>query len=677
MQLRLIFPLIAGWLITGAATAQSLPTAALQDSFFAGGEYSPSSAPNQLRLRVDGSGNRYLLTNSFGLVSMVPHQGTTYGNFASVRKLSPEHRELWLYRQTQQTLTGLALASDGSVYISGWEENQKGDGFIRKLTPDGQVVWQFPIEGRPAGLAMTPEGDLLLAGIPNESFRTTRGAFRSDPSLPSCSNKYATVFFPCQDVFVMRVQPSSQQVVYATYLGGNRGETPWDIAAGTDGSAYVVGETLSPDFPTTSGAVQTTYGGTVNFGPLEFGDGFVTRLSPAGDKILYSTYAGFSGPDVLYSVAVGSNGDVLAGGKTQGLGTMPGLESDALFVSLTSTGVGAVSTQQFLHQRAAVNAIAISSSGRYFVSAEFLGVTPVQAMLEELDAKTLRPVRAVADRQGSLATLAAAGPGAVQSASYGFLGLQKDFAVPPSAGTAGSIYWATWNFDRDPEPWIGSLVNAASNLPGQRFGGLPVSVAPSEIVTIYGGGLSEAKVFFDSVPATVLYRSPGQLNVLVPSSLVPGLIELRIEVGQKILGPYRTEVAPVVPALFTLPTNGQQSFLDAAALNHDGTVNTASNPASPGSVVALFGTGLGATDPQDVSKLINHLQVFGPGGPGGGMEVLYAGSAPNLPGVQQVNVRIHPDILSASTSRPALIKVVFDFGILFQPTQDNVRIYVK
>ena len=95
----------------------------------------------------------------------------------------------------------------------------------------------------------------------------------------------------------------------------------------------------------------------------------------------------------------------------------------------------------------------------------------------------------------------------------------------------------------------------------------------------------------------------------------------------------------------------------------------------PVPVVALFGTGLGRTTSDGF--LAEHLEAYGPGGPGGGMEILYAGVAPGLAGVQQVNVRVHPNTpLGDSPPYVALIRVVFGSAATFERTQDKVGIWV-
>jgi large repetitive protein len=90
------------------------------------------------------------------------------------------------------------------------------------------------------------------------------------------------------DAFVGKLDPSAAgpaSLVYSTYLGGSADEQAWGIAVDSSGNAYVTGNTGSGNFPTTTGAFQTTYAGG-------FTDIFVTELDPNGSSLTYSTYLG-------------------------------------------------------------------------------------------------------------------------------------------------------------------------------------------------------------------------------------------------------------------------------------------------------------------------------------------------------------------------------------------------
>jgi hypothetical protein len=77
-------------------------------------------------------------------------------------------------------------------------------------------------------------------------------------------------------------------LIYSTYLGGSSLDSGSSIAVDSSGSAYVTGTTYSPNFPTTSGATETTCQGC-NMGES---DAFVTKFSPNGSALAYSTYLG-------------------------------------------------------------------------------------------------------------------------------------------------------------------------------------------------------------------------------------------------------------------------------------------------------------------------------------------------------------------------------------------------
>lgn len=114
------------------------------------------------------------------------------------------------------------------------------------------------------------------------------------------------------DVFVEKLNASGTAVLYATYLGGANDDYAYGLAVDSTGSAYVTGTTNATNnvssFPTTAGALQTSYGGG-------YYDGFVTKLNPAGTGLVYSTLLGGSGQDSINAIAVGSDGSAYLTGS--------------------------------------------------------------------------------------------------------------------------------------------------------------------------------------------------------------------------------------------------------------------------------------------------------------------------------------------------------------------------
>jgi len=110
-----------------------------------------------------------------------------------------------------------------------------------------------------------------------------------------------------QDVFVTKLNPSGNALVYSTYLGGSGDDTANSIAVDGSGNAYVTGYTYSTDFPTQNPFQRTLRGRQ---------DVFVTKLNPSGNALVYSTYLGGSGDDLGFGIAVDGSGNAYVTGST-------------------------------------------------------------------------------------------------------------------------------------------------------------------------------------------------------------------------------------------------------------------------------------------------------------------------------------------------------------------------
>lgn len=106
--------------------------------------------------------------------------------------------------------------------------------------------------------------------------------------------------------FVAKLSPAGNSLEYSTYLGGTHEDLARGVAVDSAGSAYVVGRTSSPDFPTAN-PIQGLIRGT---------DAFIAKLSPEGDRLLYSTFLGGTGDDRGESIAVDQGGNAFVSGMT-------------------------------------------------------------------------------------------------------------------------------------------------------------------------------------------------------------------------------------------------------------------------------------------------------------------------------------------------------------------------
>jgi uncharacterized protein (TIGR03437 family) len=219
----------------------------------------------------------------------------------------------------------------------------------------------------------------------------------------------------------------------------------------------------------------------------------------------------------------------------------------------------------------------------------------------------------------------------------------------------------------------GGIVNAASYQSG--------AVAAGEIVAIYGARIgpsspatghvgasgrldttvAETRVLFDGVAAPLIMVSAGQTNAVVPYA-VAGKSSTSVQFEYKGVksAAMSITVAASMPGLFAVDASGKGQ---GAILNQDYTVNSPSNPASKGSVVMIYATGEGQTNPPGVDGKLASVPLPAPVLPvivginNAGVELQYAGAAPGMvAGALQVNARV-PVNAPAGNAVPVSVKV--------------------
>jgi Beta-propeller repeat len=163
---------------------------------------------------------------------------------------------------------------------------------------------------------------------------------------------------------------------FATLLGGVDEDLVNDVAVDSAGATYLAGYTLSNNFPTTSGAYDTT---------LEGIDAIVTKINPAGSALVYSTLLGGSATDFADTVAVDSAGNAFVAGETLSISPStttkfpttagaytnvsndPGF-GDAFVTKLNAAGNGLVYSSVYGgSNQEEVRAIALDASGAAYV----------------------------------------------------------------------------------------------------------------------------------------------------------------------------------------------------------------------------------------------------------------------------------------------------------------------
>ncbi|HRG95112.1 MAG TPA: SBBP repeat-containing protein [Polyangiaceae bacterium] len=286
------------------ATRELVIDPVLEYSTFLGGR----SSDGAMSVAVDAAGSAYLAgTASPGF----PLQATIGGpsGLAFVAKLTPSGNNLVYATAVAGTGDAIALAIDssGCAYVGGSTISDDlplvnavqtaragvGDAYLFKVSADGGSLLYSTYFG--GGLreeiehiAVDAAGSAFVVGSTASSDLPTRNALR-----PAGGQLEA---------FVAKFGPGGS-VDYATYLGGTRDDLGHGIAIDSLGSAYIVGSTSSPDFPTVD-AVQPTY---------VLPAGFVTKLAPSGAAIEFSTFIGSNGSE-LRSVVVDAAGSAFVTG---------------------------------------------------------------------------------------------------------------------------------------------------------------------------------------------------------------------------------------------------------------------------------------------------------------------------------------------------------------------------
>jgi uncharacterized protein (TIGR03437 family) len=582
----------------------------LQAGYVPGGIIELAVAPSAIA--VDAMGNAFL--GGCSNTSALPATPGAYSNSGSafVAKLDASGSKLAFVTYlggsgNSDIVYGIALDSTGNIYAAGTTGTADfpvtapfahtgvgtaGNGaFLVKLDSAGAHAAYSAVLGgttptRSAETAITAatavavdsDGSAYIAGVTNAAnFPTVNAA---QPQLAGDT-----------DGFLAKVDPTGSQLVYSTYLGGSGAEQVYGLAVDSALRAYVVGETVSMDFPVTAAqslhfpatasALPERFAGAPclissasPFGnpmfPVECGDGFVTQFDREGN-LSYSTYVSGSNTDSVNAIATSGTNVWLAGATRSSDFPIAG-------AAVSDNRAPAV----------CVDAASPSSSQSYPCDDGFIVNLAFGAP------SSTPPLRVV--NFGSLIDQPVA-PAGVVTISDGSIG--PSAVTPPQLGSDGKL------------------------------------------ATLLGGW----QVFFDGVAAPLMLAAPGQITAIVPNE-VAGKAHTVIGVQQqgRLTPAFATIVAvnATAPAILTQDGSG---IGQALAVNLDGTVNSIASPAKAGSIVSLYVTGAGATADGDgaVATSANpgaEVQVVA-GSPYQAVAVLYAGPSPGtISAVTQIDLQL-------------------------------------
>ena len=377
--------------ILGAAAQP--PPSLVYSTYLGGSGQDTSSA-----VAADAEGNTYVAGMTQSPDFPITDGGSTppWHQESYIAKIGPEGDLLWstyFGGSRGENIHDIAVDAAGFLYVAGYSFSPDFPAvnsvppefllhhqglFVSKLDPDGVVVFTAKMGGPSASglaedLAVDSQGFVYLLGS------TASGDFpvwrALQPALKGGS-----------DLLVIKLDPNGS-LVYATYLGGSNGDSAGAIEADSQGNAYLVGSTSSADFPLVRklGMASPTIWNS---------QAFVTKLSPDGSALVFSTFlGGKGGSERATDLAVDAAGNIYVAGVTSSPdfpvwnGLQPALRgsADAFLVKLGPQPAYLYATY-FGGSRADVwSAIALGTDGR--IHATGSSDSPDYPLAEPLDSE--------------------------------------------------------------------------------------------------------------------------------------------------------------------------------------------------------------------------------------------------------------------------------------------------
>ena len=557
---------------------------------------------------VDPAGNLILAGNTLspGFPLVQPLFAAIHGETGFIVKLDSQLQSILFSTLLTGSSAGtliyaLALDTKGNIFVTGDTSDstfpvttgafqttppQSGDSaFVTEISADGKSVVFSTYFGT---------GDYATTIVLDNAGNIVIGGYATAGQIPVTSGVYGSNCGDCSDRstgFLAKFSADGPHLIWATYIPASSGNLQVDIQAlalDSQGNVMVVGSSTGP-FPVTPGALQTTNPDAIPGG--ENYAGLVAKFDPLAQKLLFATY--FGGQGTVKGVSLDAQGSIWITGSSA---------SNELPVTKDTVLLGTTYV---------ANLSADGSTLLYIITA------PSQA----------------------------AGQAIVQTNSG---------SIVVALGTAASLLTVTATTG----PSIVGIVNSAESSVS------PV-VAPKELISIYGidigpsppataqvnqgvapSSLEGTRVTFDGMTASLLYVSPSQINAVVPDHIAGSeSVTMVISTPSGSAPPVVIPVRPSHPEVFTSVAPLQGYIEPAAAVNEDGTVNSASNPAKQGSVVSVWASGAGfITGGQELLLPISVLAIQQTSAEqfiSYSMEVLFAGQAPGLiKGLAQINFRL-------------------------------------
>jgi uncharacterized protein (TIGR03437 family) len=559
------------------------------------------------------------------------------------------------------TVSAIAVDGAGDVYLAGGDATGS-NGVVMKVSPsDGSVLYSTTLTGAvPHAIALEGEGVAVVAGAAT-SLAVTPGVYQSTipgPCTLPPENFYGFTIpltLLGTHAFVAKLNGSGALMV-ATYITGSCGDSVYAVTLDISGAIYLAGETYSSDFPITADAMTRTF-------PSIYTSGFVTKLSPGEDQLLYSSFLGGGNFSAAHAIALDGAGNVYLAGSTQASPT-PGAAHAVATPAQAASLIGCPPITPFAGTplfpapiwgdnpflmkmtlsaappaflatlggtcQAEADSIAFDAAGNIWMagsntSLNFPTASPIGGLarltsqqrfgngliagfLAELNPTGALLSATLTDSSGSVA--------ADSTAVYYAGGLGNLNSSGAFTGTFGAMV-AEIDPTQPAQIFIDEIMQD-SPLTSALFR-VPSSVAPGEIMRIIGRGIGPqtqasakltgngtlatlidgVQVTFNGIPAPLVTVQANQILAIAPFEL-NGLTSAAVQVQYNGL----------TSNTYTIPVVAQNTDI-LAVVNSDWSANSSTNPAK-GSLVIIFLTGLGQTNPPGVDGAINQAPLAQP-----------------------------------------------------------------
>ncbi len=303
--------------ITGTAYSTNFPTTtgAFQTVNHAAG----NNASNVFVTKLNSTGSGLVYSTYLGGSGVCIMPGECFGDIAFIAFVDGNGNA---YVSGEAFSTDFPTTAGAFQTVNHGATNQTSNVFVTKLNSTGTALtYSTYLGGSGSCVSGTCSGDGGFSSYVDGSGNAYVSGDAYSPDFPTTTGAFQTVNHAAgnktSNVFATKLNSTGTALIYSTYLGGSGscnsfggcdGDTGGIDYVDPMGNAYLSGEAYSTDFPTTSGAFQTTNHAAGNTGPTS--NVFATKLNSMGTGLIYSTYLGGSGVCITTDVCFGDLGGI-------------------------------------------------------------------------------------------------------------------------------------------------------------------------------------------------------------------------------------------------------------------------------------------------------------------------------------------------------------------------------